>query len=55
MTKYPASATRFAVADRQVRAPRLSKLAQRAHQCPKGQGCASPGTFESCERNFHPK
>ena len=60
MAKYPESAKRFAISDRQVVPPRLSDPQVRTSQCPEGQACGfycwtSPATFACCECNPRPK
>ena len=60
MAKYPESAKRFAISDKQIRPPGLSDPQVRASQCPEGQACGfycwtSKTTFECCECNIRPK
>jgi hypothetical protein len=60
MKKYPESANRFAISDRQVRSPEMSDPQKRTSPCPEGQGCGfycwtSPASFECCECNIRPK
>lgn len=63
MNKYPESAKRFGIWDRQVVPKKLSdeqKRIIRSRGCPEGQGCGfycwtSPVNFECCECNIRPK